>query len=755
MIAERDHKESLIRRVKEFDILTEMQVATLAGSLERRYFDNGCLIFAQGQESTHFYLLEEGECVENIRLEDGKEVEVRRRSKGDVFGEKALREPGPRQTSVIAVGTVKVLTLSREDFEKKLGTWAELKAAAEYADPRRLMADFYRTGDARGPRGSLGGSQPNPKHPTRWFAVYRPCSSDSIRKMHGKVGVGKGLNVKGKSAKKNRLSGFVPFVQISDNEHKRELEDSPKDARTKIFFRNKLAREQAEKSLHKVLKEASLKIEDSRVKIISSYEPASWGLDVPEPLMKEAYIMRPELSPMVGWETGRQSEPAFMDMNLHSSRGTSAPEVVLYQYDLADPMNPLGLLVAYAEAQVLPVVSDFDTFLVGSEGMEYEPLPPEQKDLMQWCLDHTADIIGMHQHKAWTSRWLEVLKEEASKKGKSPDIPKLGFGDPTSVRLIGDVVQVTASCGAVRHGAECFNFYFPQELDDEFLVVWDGYSDPPWRKVSEPELRDFLQDRAREGYCFPLNPVWPIRDKGWYEVLQTLRGSPKDINQRALGGWFTDEAFRKIDEIHADFPDGFAQPNRLKRINSTIANFQDLAGDEMVDFAQAEVRNIIRERWKRIRSSLMMLARMMKDMDDEEHVPGLVLAAVWPLLQDTARARAAALLERLQTLNQELDERPDSLPALQAYARAVEIADKEELSLEAGVEEVQQAQRLLRKRVRVLSEDSELLEKLLGQLLEFASATLPAAKGFLTQKRREQTFATSDVLELQDGASTE
>ena len=26
--------------------------------------------------------------------------------------------------------------------------------------------------------------------------------------------------------------------------------------------------------------------------------------------------------------------------------------------------------------------------------------------------------------------------------------------------------------GAVRHGAECFNFYFPQELDPEFLVVW-------------------------------------------------------------------------------------------------------------------------------------------------------------------------------------------------------------------------------------------------------------------------------------------
>ena len=172
--------------------------------------------------------------------------------------------------------------------------------------------------------------------------------------------------------------------------------------------------------------------------------------------------MRPDLSFMVGWETGRQSEPAFMDMNLHATRGASSPHVVLYQYDLADPMNPLGLLVAYAESQVLPVVSDFDTFLVGSMGMEYSPLPDAQKaprtrsfsqvlidvrifrhlfmcflivcclfyftfhwisvvfrveDLMAWCLDHTADIIGMPQKRAWTARWLEVLKDEAGAKG--------------------------------------------------------------------------------------------------------------------------------------------------------------------------------------------------------------------------------------------------------------------------------------------------------------------------------------------------
>ena len=65
--------------------------------------------------------------------------------------------------------------------------------------------------------------------------------------------------------------------------------------------------------------------------------------------------MRPDLTPAVGWETGRESEPAFLDMNLHALRDpNSAPSVVLYQFDKKDPMNPLGLLMAYAEVTLTP-----------------------------------------------------------------------------------------------------------------------------------------------------------------------------------------------------------------------------------------------------------------------------------------------------------------------------------------------------------------------------------------------------------------
>ena len=272
-----------------------------------------------------------------------------------------------------------------------------------------------------------------------------------------------GLNIKGKSAKRNRLSGFVPFLQISDNAHKALIEKSPKDARTHLYYRNVVAREIVKARLSEVMREqcSHLEIDEPTIHELCSYEPKAYGLDVPESVMREAYIMQPDLTPIIGWETGRASEPAFMDMNLHSVRGDSKPSVCVYQLDLDDPMNPSGLLVAYAEAEVKPVISDFDTFTVGSLGMEYNPVAPEQIELMHWSLNHAAELISSPTASGWMSRWLDVLKAEA-RKGFHPTLPKYGFGDPTSYALIGDVVGCTAACGAVRHGAECFNFYFPQ-----------------------------------------------------------------------------------------------------------------------------------------------------------------------------------------------------------------------------------------------------------------------------------------------------
>jgi hypothetical protein len=286
------------------------------------------------------------------------------------------------------------------------------------------------------------------------------------------------------------------------------------------------------------------------------FEPKIFGLVVPGKLLREAYIMRPDLSPQVGWETGRSSEPAFMDMNLNAVCTTSEPEVVLFQYDEGNPMNPHGLLIAYAEASVKPVVSDFDAFLIASRGMEFAELPGAQAELMNWSLARAEEIIDSPSGASWTTRWLEVLKRE-SDQGFHPDIPVYGFGDPTSYRLISDVVQQTSGCGAIRHGAECFNCYFPQELDEQYLVVWEGFDERPWEYKSESELRSFLIERVAGGFSFPLNPVWPVRDAEWYEVWEALRKSP--AAQSNLDAWYPPRSgiVARIEQIHEKSPDGF------------------------------------------------------------------------------------------------------------------------------------------------------------------------------------------------------
>ena len=620
---QQDHKEDLLRGVELFENFNDDQIGDLADVLRLREFHEKEAIIVQGEEGHHFYILDAGECAASIQ--DGHDTQVvKHYSPGELFGEKALLENAKRAATVMAVSkAVRVWTLSRAAFESKLGPLNQLHAEQYLTDPRRLIADFYRSGDSKGPAGTLPpGTSANT---TAWFAVYRPCSRDSIAKMLGRVGVGKGLNIKGKSAKKNRLSGFVPFCQISKNEHKSALEHAPSDARTRIFYQSEEAMETARAALNSALVElqaekgAKLKIDEQEVRVVSQYAPESYGLDVPELLMREVYIVRPDISPTVGYETGRDSEPAFLDMNLHSLRGGSSPNVVLYQFDKRDAMNPLGMLMAYAEAEVKPVVSDFDTLLVGSRGVRYEMTPPDQVELMQWALDHTAQLLADPTTKGWMGRWLNVLKDEA-RKGFHPTLPKYGFGDPTSYGLIGSIVDAMAASGAVRHGAECFNFYFPQELDAEFLVVWDGLDSPPWKAVKEPELRAFLLERAKEGFSFPVNPVWPVRDAGWLEVLQALQ--QQEEASKNLQSWFPPASgiVERIEQLHAAYPEGFVVKRdtddslpkaplngggngggKNNRRASFFTNMIDAETRDMANLADNEMRRELKARYRRIR----------------------------------------------------------------------------------------------------------------------------------------------------------
>merc|ERR1711957_725087 len=181
----------------------------------------------------------------------------------------------------------------------------------------------------------------------------------------------------------------------------------------------------------------------------------------------------------------------------------------------------------------------------------------DQRAKIMWLLSKTENVLldkegGIRDKKFnWTSNWLEkVTSEEATKKDTlKVHKPKLGFGDPTSYQLTQDVVDKLAECGAVRHQAECFNYNFPQELDEEFLVVWDGYENKPWETLNEKELIQFLLDRVQENFVFPLNPVWMVRDgkNGWSKLFELML-SNSHIKEH-IKCWYNEETIAKIWEL--------------------------------------------------------------------------------------------------------------------------------------------------------------------------------------------------------------
>lgn len=53
------------------------------------------------------------------------------------------------------------------------------------------------------------------------FTVWRPTSNEAIKNMMLGIATGKGLDIKGKSAKRGNISSYVPFIQIYE-EHQKE-----------------------------------------------------------------------------------------------------------------------------------------------------------------------------------------------------------------------------------------------------------------------------------------------------------------------------------------------------------------------------------------------------------------------------------------------------------------------------------------------------------------------------------------------------
>jgi hypothetical protein len=370
-------------------------------------------------------------------------------------------------------------------------------------DPRwRILSFFNEVAQS----GALGTLQLDKVHPLLWFlsrasvfTVWRPTSFDAIRKMMLGEAVGKGLDIKGKSAKRGKLAGFVPFLQISENRHKSMVRTLCKSGRIRLFFAKDsfVARENVVEYLEAVATEMmeaadeakqiltneaviAVRLEEAKeallwdmndvsITYLDEYAPITYGIEIPVRLLWEAYAVRQDCCRKPGsqYDSGRPSTPAFQDMNLAALQVPARdgyPRAVLWSNaSSSNPLNVHELLMAYEEnGRVRPVVSDFDPFLVGTRRVHFDPvdgsLSSDQLSILKWCVNQIEIILDSPTRpESWTNRWLEILKRE-TRKGFHPTIPKFGFGDPKSYSMIENAVNRLTRDGSVRHGAESFNF---------------------------------------------------------------------------------------------------------------------------------------------------------------------------------------------------------------------------------------------------------------------------------------------------------
>lgn len=443
-------------------------------------------------------------------------------------------------------------------------------------------------------------------HPLLWFltrssvfSVWRPTAYVAIRRMMLGEAVGKGLNIKGKSAKRGKNSGFVPYLQIGDNKHKDLCRTIHKHTKIRLFFPSGCfhSRDEVVEYLESVAEEMIAAVNDAKriltdvssdstaieqaketmlwdvpdlsITYLDDYSPSCYGIEIPSRLFWEALVVRQDCyrKPGSQYDVGRASLAAFQDMNNATLQFPSkdSPRAVLWQNACSrDPLNIHELLMAYEEkGRVRPVVSDFDPFLVGTRRVRYDPkdacLPTEQVDVLKWCVKQIGGILdGPTRPETWTNRWLEVLKRE-SNNGFHPSIPPYGFGDIKSYSIMRNAIERLTADGSVRHGAESFNYYFPQDLDDKYLVVSDRLDPVPWRYMDDASLRAFLMEQVDMGYTFPLNPKWILCDPGWKALYDKLLSSDQVDIINSMKIWFPPESGvrEEIEEICSRNPEGF------------------------------------------------------------------------------------------------------------------------------------------------------------------------------------------------------
>jgi cAMP-dependent protein kinase regulator len=122
----REEYKDFLQKVPILSSCTENEILTMADALVEDTIDDGKVIFKQGEEGNHFYIVKDGTAICTQTQSDGSEKVVAELHQGNYFGEIALITSKPRAATVQAKGKLKVLSVDRATFVRVLGNLEEI-----------------------------------------------------------------------------------------------------------------------------------------------------------------------------------------------------------------------------------------------------------------------------------------------------------------------------------------------------------------------------------------------------------------------------------------------------------------------------------------------------------------------------------------------------------------------------------------------------------------------------------------------------
>jgi len=139
-------EDEVVRRAPLFTALDDAQAASLRASMDSVKISKGGILFREGDEGEHVYVIVDGKLKLGTASGDGRENLLSILGPGEMFGELSLFDPGPRTSTATAVTDSKLLSLSHE----KLIPWLKGNTDVSLHLLARLAQRLRRTNEAVG-----------------------------------------------------------------------------------------------------------------------------------------------------------------------------------------------------------------------------------------------------------------------------------------------------------------------------------------------------------------------------------------------------------------------------------------------------------------------------------------------------------------------------------------------------------------------------------------------------------------------------